>query len=215
MYSFPAPSAFAERLSEALKEDLELLFQELASRGHRRVVATTLPITSSLPLARLLVQLLVPFRDQAFVTQLLRHLGAHLNDLVAQHYQLLAKQNGLELLLFEEHRLLEALAVQQNAAQLGVRQALHLVLRKVSRTLHTAFTRSDAEVFETFWHDGHHPGPGAHEALAREVEKLLRNGRFRLVFGWISTVFCTFFHRDRCVLHRPWPDGCGFWGPGA
>ena len=159
--------SFPRELGKAVTSRLDDFFASAAVHGHRHIVLSTLPIISCLPLARLLVQLLVPGANAGFVTRSLRALGRSINQSVCGDIQSLAAKHGVYAQVFDEASQLELLAEEAGASQLGLSDGLRLVLRQLQRILTGPVKDSG------FWHDGHHPAAEAHERLAEEAEKIL------------------------------------------
>ncbi|CAE7888526.1 Sbno2 [Symbiodinium necroappetens] len=159
--------SFPRELGKAVTSKLDNFFASAAVHGHRHIVLSTLPIISCLPLARLLVQLLVPGASAGFVTRSLRALGRSINQCVCGDIQSLAAKHGVYAQVFDEASQLELLAEEAGASQLGLSDGLRLVLRQLQRILAGPVKDSG------FWHDGHHPASEAHERLAEEVERIL------------------------------------------
>ncbi|CAE7803379.1 Sbno2 [Symbiodinium sp. CCMP2456] len=157
--------SFPRELGKAVTSRLDDFFASAAVHGHRHIVLSTLPIISCLPLARLLVQLLVPGANAGFVTRSLRALGRSINQSVCGDIQSLAAKHGVYAQVFDEASQLELLAEEAGASQLGLSDGLRLVLRQLQRILTGPVKDSG------FWHDGHHPAAEAHERLAEEAEK--------------------------------------------
>ena len=159
--------SFPRELGKAVTSRLDNFFASAAVHGHRHIVLSTLPIMSCLPLARLLVQLLVPGASAGFVTRSLQALGRSINECVCGDIQSLAAKHGVYAQVFDEASQLELLADEAGASQLGLSDGLRLVLRQLQRILTGPVKDSG------FWHDGHHPAAEAHERLAEAVEKIL------------------------------------------
>ena len=88
--------AFAEQLSRGIVQEFDRFLGDVSSLGYRKIVVSTVPIVSSLPLARLLVRLLVPGSDVSFVTFSLQQIGGRLNRVVKEELRALARKHQLQ-----------------------------------------------------------------------------------------------------------------------
>ena len=169
---------FPRKLSSLILEEVDQFLERAATLGHRKVVISTLPIISSLPLARLLVHLLVPGSDPHFVTESLREVGGRINRHLHEEYTALASKHGLQAWIFQEGTSLDELATAADASKLGVIAAVKLALKRLRRTI-WALASDEPLDSQEFWYDGHHPAAEAHEELAAEVLELLTPKRDR------------------------------------
>eukprot|EP00434_Breviolum_minutum_P007887 symbB.v1.2.006959.t1/scaffold416.1/size293898/18 len=88
--------AFATTVSKNIVKELDTLLATAATLGHRKVLISTLPIVSSLPLARLLVHLLVPGSNATFVSEILQIIGGSMNEEIHRACVALAQKHGLQ-----------------------------------------------------------------------------------------------------------------------
>lgn len=183
---------FAAKVSKTILIELDQLLATAASLGHRNVLISTVPIVSSLPLARLLVHILVPGCEASFVTQTVNSFGSSINEHLRSQYGFLAKKHGLHSWIFEEGSSLDRLAQQSDASNLGPIAAFQLAFRSVQRILRALTGAAASAVPVHFWRDGHHPAAAAHEQLAAEVQDLLaKMPKVRAVFLMsMLTHFC-------------------------
>ena len=87
----------------------------------------------------------------------------------------------LEAWVFEESEALDDLAHQSAAGQLGLLEAMRLVLKRLPLLDATRVRGADVDGADVgaarglrFWHDGHHPAAAVHEMLAAQVVELLK-----------------------------------------
>ena len=164
--------SFPKKLSIVILRDVDEFLERAAALGHRKVVISTLPIVSSLPLARLLVHVLVPGADPGFVTETLEAVGGSINRHLQEQCVVLAQKHGVEAWIFQEGDSLDSLAKGAEAATHGVFSAVKLALKRIRRIIWALASQESLDGHE-FWHDGHHPAARAHEQLAAEVLELL------------------------------------------
>ncbi|CAK9070815.1 unnamed protein product [Durusdinium trenchii] len=169
--------SFPKKLSIVILREVDEFLERAAALGHRKVVISTLPIVSSLPLARLLVHVLVPGADPGFVTETLEAVGGSINRHLQEQCVVLAQKHGVEAWIFQEGDSLDSLAKGAEAATHGVFSAVKLALKRIRRIIWALASQESLDGHE-FWHDGHHPAARAHEQLAAEVLELLTTVRF-------------------------------------
>ena len=159
--------SFPKELGKVITRHLDQFFEMAATHGHRKVLLSTLPIMSCLPLGRILVHTLVPGAGAGFVNRSLRALGRSINRCVFEDISTLTAKHGVHAQVFDEASQLELLAEEAGASQLNLWEGSRLVLRQLHRVFLGPVSSKD------FWHDGHHPAAQAHESLAKEVEQIL------------------------------------------
>lgn len=212
--------SFATTVSKNIVKELDTLLATAATLGHRKVLISTLPIVSSLPLARLLVHLLVPGSNATFVSEILQIIGGSMNEEIHRACVALAQKHGLQTWIFDEGSSLDRLAQGAQASDLGPITALNLALSRIKRVLST-LAGGSVTSFHDFWHDGHHPAAIAHQKLLADVVDLLKSEPEKrseesvlscLKIEWLACEFpwnLLMLFCCRSVLSPPLHDACG------
>lgn len=161
--------SFAEKVVDRIAQEMDSLLADVAKHGYTNVIVSDLPISTVIPLARLLIHLLT-LGDSAVVTEILRSFAEAVHKRLSIALLASAKKYSINMQKFNEATLLEEIASDALANSSGVWDTLCLVGKQLRRQFRFA-----DEPRKRFWLDGHHPGADAHAKLAKKAIAVVKS----------------------------------------